>query len=68
MLAMGVQEADAIDDLKRQPPQRDRSEYLWQIKNRLFAKAGIGEKNDKPEQFSGIKEFVARQEELNGRH
>lgn len=39
MLAMGATEEVLAADLRRKPPERDRSEHLWQIKKRLLETA-----------------------------
>jgi hypothetical protein len=61
MLAMGVTEEALTPDLKRGPPARDRSEFLWQIKNRAFKAAGISGATEG--KLDGIAAFVQGNED-----
>lgn len=57
MLAMGLSEDVISADLRRGPPDRDRGEYIWQIKARLFkAKGGVDERSADP--FAGFKQAI----------
>lgn len=62
MIAMGVEEEAATVYLKKKPPARDRSEYLWQIKNKLYVAAGISVAKPKENLFGGLQEFVGKEQ------
>lgn len=55
MLAMGLSEDLLTSELRKGPPQRDRGEYLWQIKKRL----GVGTANGDANLMGGIAAFAA---------
>lgn len=55
MLAMGLSEDLLTAELRKGPPQRDRGEYLWQIKKRL----GVGAVNGDANLMGGIAAFAA---------
>lgn len=60
MLEMGVPEEYLTRDLKRRPPDRDRSEQLWQIKKRAFDAFGIKDKAEPRPPSKGEIEQAAR--------
>lgn len=49
MLAMGASEQAIASDLQRKPPERDRSEHLWEIRKRVLGANGRHNSDGKPQ-------------------